>query len=774
MEIEAKLENIDRKIDSYNEKIDNISSLITTLIHTFQQNQLPNIKSDILNSIEEKFQDSASFPDVDEMKTLFAEIREDINENQSGLKIKITELEKVISKVNDAIDNLAEKSENSTNSDVKEQLANIDTELKSLCTELASLKNIQAQASDIPSTENYEIENLDKITTLINAQSLSISALQKNIETSIQGLEAKLQNFSTQKSVELPSTGEQSNLSSAEIIERFNDLNLAITSVLSAIKIIDKKYIELKNFQELIEKLTSDVVSPIMTASADIKAFLEQTSNNFTKINEFVKEYDYGAFVALQDKIDNVSTAIDNVNSNISNVSTAIDNVNSNIDKITDTVNIDVNRLFDLVDEFKTNSDLSNHTISDNMEKIENMLTEYNENLEELTKSATAEVVKDGVKTLNDEFYLELLTLFNSLSFDEEAEDLKDFMENVLASITIKTDENSEKLNKLMLQFKSLINKIEGIEKTQNSISDYLKPEDNDDLVYSFDDIQSDLAKMRLVLNDISKSVTSSELVEEISGKINETAAQIELVSRQLGNTAETEENVTDIRTKIEELNAQVYDISLRTNKLLLSNEDSNLELKNNLEIFKEVFDKANPEKLYELFYELTHYFNDINEKIAEVTAVTRASHSEAVTIKNALVYVGEWLDNATNVLEEIRANSSEILAKSKTPMSTPAPMPMAQPMPAPTINIATEVQTIIQSFNTVSTNLMNRIKIYEDTTTARLDSIEAKLDKLIEAQENTKAPSTRPVTTKLNSLDKKFEKLEETLATLSEKLMKE
>ena len=239
MEIEAKLENIDRKIDSYNEKIDNISSLITTLIHTFQQNQLPNIKSDILNSIEEKFQDSASFPDVDEMKTLFAEIREDINENQSGLKIKITELEKVISKVNDAIDNLAEKSENSTNSDVKEQLANIDTELKSLCTELASLKNIQAQASDIPSTENYEIENLDKLTTLINAQSLSISALQKNIETSIQGLEAKLQNFSTQKSVELPPTGEQSNLSSAEIIERFNDLNLAITSVLSAIKIID-------------------------------------------------------------------------------------------------------------------------------------------------------------------------------------------------------------------------------------------------------------------------------------------------------------------------------------------------------------------------------------------------------------------------------------------------------------------------------------------------------------------------------------------------------
>ena len=139
--------------------------------------------------------------------------------------------------------------------------------------------------------------------------------------------------------------------------------------------------------------------------------------------------------------------------------------------------NIDVNRLFDLFDEFKTNTDLSNQTINNGMEKIENMLTEYNENLATITSSSSeADNDSAAVKSLNDEFYLDLLQLFNSISFEDEAEDLKEFMEDILSSITIKTDENSEKLNSIMLQFKKLLNKIEGIEKTQNSISDYLKP----------------------------------------------------------------------------------------------------------------------------------------------------------------------------------------------------------------------------------------------------------------------------------------------------------
>ena len=36
MELEARLQSIDSKIEKYNEKIDSLSALITSLIHAFQ------------------------------------------------------------------------------------------------------------------------------------------------------------------------------------------------------------------------------------------------------------------------------------------------------------------------------------------------------------------------------------------------------------------------------------------------------------------------------------------------------------------------------------------------------------------------------------------------------------------------------------------------------------------------------------------------------------------------------------------------------------------
>ncbi len=743
MEIEAQLESIDKKIESYNTKIDNISSLITTLIHSFQQNQLPNFKTEIVNTIEEKFQDTSIFPNIEEIKKLFNEIKKDLSENQNNLKIKIIELEKIIEKINKAISNLSENKETFADEGLKKQLQDIEESLEGLANELAIFKNSQTNVQIPVIEKESSIEKIEDIKTLISSQNSTNISFQQNIENYIKSIEEKIKEIT-----KTPFQNKEQNITGMnEIKERFDDLNLAITSVLSAIKIIDKKYTELKNFQEVIDKLTTDVVSPILLASSDIKSFIEATSQNFSEINNFVKEYDKGAFIELQNKIQNMHGEISNLS----------ETINNNLDKIVDTVNIDVNRLFDLVDEFKTNSDLSNHTISDNMEKIENMLAEYNENLEELTKSSTADVIKDGIKSLNDEFYLELLSLFNSLSFDDEAEDLKDFIENVLSAITVKTNENSEKLNNIMLQFKSLLNKIEGIEKAQNSITDYLKPEDTSDLVYSFDDIQSDLAKMRLVLNDISKSVTSSDIVEEISDKIRKTGEQIEQVSKLLGNTTEADEGVTDIRQKIEDLNAQVYDISLRTNKLILSNEDSTIELKNNLEIFKEVFDKANPEKLYELFYELTHYLNEINEKISEGNQSSKAVHAEASTIKNALIYVGEWLDNATTVLEELRANSEELLNKRKEIEKT-----------------ETEIEGLKKSINNDVTNIFARLKIYEEETQKRLDKIEEKIDKILTVKITTKETSTKPINTKLDNINKKFVQMEEVLSELSSKLAKE
>lgn len=448
------------------------------------------------------------------------------------------------------------------------------------------------------------------------------------------------------------------------------------------------------------------------------------------------------------------------LNKKITELKTAITKANDTIETFSQNSveNIDINKLYNMFDEFKTNTDLSNQTVNTSIEKIETMLTEYNQNLRTINLTSTdGENIKDAVKSLNDEFYVELLQLFNSLSFEGEAEDLKEFMEDILASVALKTNENTEKLNSIMLQFKNLLNKIEGIEKTQNSISDYLKPEDADDLVYSFDDIQADLAKMRLVLNDISNT---QDVVGEISGKIEETREQIENISKLLGTSSDTEEGSFAINKQIEDLNARVYDISMRTNKLLLTNEDSTIELKNNLELFKEVCDKANPEKIYELFYELTHYFNDVTAKMEDVTAITRASHNEAVTIKNALVYVGEWLDNATGVLEEMRTGIQEIAVREQV---------VAQSEP-PVVDLSALQQPLEENFAAIYA----RINTLETDMQKRLDDIDAKIENLLNVVVESKESSVKAMNPFMRNIDKRFTAIEEVLEHLSKNISQE
>ena len=224
---------------------------------------------------------------------------------------------------------------------------------------------------------------------------------------------------------------------------------------------------------------------------------------------------------------------------------------------------------------------------------------------------------------------------------------------------------------------------------------------------------------------------------------------------------------------------------------MILSNEDSTTELKNNLEIFKDVFEKANPEKLYELFYELTNYFNDVIEKIGYISQTSQAALAENVTIKNALVYVGEWLDNATNVLGEIRDNSNEILNNSRTAQtevaspSAPAnntaeiqallnaivalKTDVTEKISSAYNNIATQQQTVQNRLINVEQNVAN-IAAQQQNVQSRLAVIEEKLDKLL-----TEKAAPRGLTpAQSKNIDAKFIALEEALSKISDSIAKE
>ena len=90
------------------------------------------------------------------------------------------------------------------------------------------------------------------------------------------------------------------------------------------------------------------------------------------------------------------------------------------------------------------------------------------------------------------------------------------------------------------------------------------------DYVYSLQDLESDIANLRLVLNDMKSDNKSKEFTELIDSTNN---------IYQLVETIKTEMpkfEAEEFKKEFENLSEDIVSISARTNKLLLSSDESN------------------------------------------------------------------------------------------------------------------------------------------------------------------------------------------------------
>ncbi len=672
MEFETQLESIDKKISDYNKKVDDLSSVIIALTHSLGQDASSLAKEDVINEIEKKVDALEVIPDAKEAKKIFQKINNEIKTKQGTLNTKVNELQSVISKLDKTLEGVQENDEGEKKySELEKNIQILKKVIKSYRIATNKIENDE---------KNGKFEKTDD---LISAQINTNKMFSAKMSKYISSLQEEINKISVPQKEDDLST---SDINIALLKRDFSEFNLTINAVLTAIKMVDAKY---QNLQELGNTLlNTDIKSDLKSNFDNLQSSINEMANKLSEPNPNLSEEIKGELIALtnltNEKIDNLIEKIE-LQPDFSDLySEVFKGIKTEISNI----NVDVSKIFDLVKDFKTTVDLNDDTLSSNMEKIESMLEDYQRDFNKLVEEnpsseEISDKVKIQVKELNNEFYLDLVELFNNLSFENESEDLKDFIENVKNTITLKTDENTEKLNEIMYQFKGLAKKIEKIEKSQSNISDFLNPDDEDNIVYSFDDIQTDLAKMRLTLSNISETVSDDNDLVSFMDKnhdVNENAIAIK-------------EKVLSLQENFERLNSDVYDISLRTNKLILSSEDSVNELKNNLLVFKDLCEKVDPQKVYELFYELTQYFNDTNERLSVLNRNLTTSDTEVRAIKTALIYVGEWLDNATNVLSSIDNN----------------------------------VNTLVQEKSEQFANLVGRLKFFEDNTNKQFEKMDKK-----------------------------------------------
>ena len=272
-----------------------------------------------------------------------------------------------------------------------------------------------------------------------------------------------------------------------------------------------------------------------------------------------------------------------------------------------------------------------------------------------------AELVKDTTKRLGSK----------NVSIEETLDDIKVNSEETLSNIKNNIEEMHSNANLIKAQSEELGDVvrectksiIESSEPDRNNIKDMLvdikknisilqSGDEETDYTYSMQDIESDVAKIRIYLNDLTQngvSVNSDEFVEEL----NSIVVMVDSMKQQINKIDECD--ISDTMSKIKE---DVTSISTRVNKLLLTSDNSYNMIEGALNEFKilseeidnQIKSMANSNK-----------FSSLEESMTAVKVALSESNNYNSIINQSLIMLAEWVDNAGETITNIYENQSKL-----------------------------------------------------------------------------------------------------------------
>jgi len=439
--------------------------------------------------------------------------------------------------------------------------------------------------------------------------------------------------------------------------------------------------------------------SEIRENISDIADTLNKNTETADKISEMISNLNSKVdILALQDDSEireNISDIADTLNKNTetdNKISEMLEALHKKIDVLAaaddSELRTEISDVKDLiVEQRKYFEEFDNDKQAQEIEtRLDNLLAEINK----IDLEKNAQDIKESVMSA-------IISVTDQISFVEETEEIKDFVE-----------EKTNAINETLLDVKKQLNNIA----SSNSDMDFYS--------YTLQDVESDLAKLRLALNELSTSNSTDE-VSVISRNINRIAKSIEDLRSSL-----TKEQSDEMFSDFEKLNEDILSISARTNKLLLNSDES-------YRIISDSMDEFNKKTEY-----LRQQLDEINSKnldvkLSQIDRKVNATMSSSKILENVMVYLGEWMDDTSELVNSIYDKSSKTTSIQKAVDELKENLPQKQEL----INIIEE-------------------KFEEQQT--RIDRLEKKLEKAITLLEEREADTTL----------KKFDEIEKQLSKLS------
>ena len=604
---------------------------------------------------------------------------------QAGVHLELSKNSELVEiQINNLVKYIEDLKENLHTEEKEENSVDLETPLKEIKEKITAVKQeINLINTDITDVLNSKTDEVMKLLAPLQTSLEAFSDIEKNIDSKLD--------------------------------ENTNTQNATLTNALDAIK---------ENIREILENYT---------AKFDFSDKIVASVNNIeTKISEKITSNteDLKTLLSVAMNNDDITWAIDNLKSDISDKVTRIFNERNNYSEILDKTNeISQNnsKITSLLDALNQKIDIlamsdtsDDFFVPDEIDEIKEMISSQRQLL---TNSASSEKINaienqlqdlinkidiiesTDLKDMRENIISAVLNVFEQISFIEESEDIKDFVEE-------KTDEINQNLIEVKEQLKQISNNDDGYS-------------------YTLQDVESDIAKLRLVINEISEN-SSREEMSDISDNIHKIVTSVEDLQNSL-----TQEQISDLKNDFEKLSEDILSISSRTNKLLLTSDESYNALNNGLNDFSNIVYKLEERINYLDNKEITER---IEEKLDNVANVVTGSANSDKVMRQALMYMGEWIDTTSEKIESL-CEQEDTIDEVK--------------------NIIEELQDKVPEHTELLNNLSDKFEEQEE----RLDRLEMKLEKILSAIDDI---DDTKLTKKVEKIDKQLTKLSNTIEKLA------
>ena len=557
---------------------------------------------------------------------------------------------------------------------------------------IGKLDNLKIELTD--SVEKL-ITNLNKLldaNLFTSAMSDYRVAVELLINSSVEGLNDRIEDFISRNIADI---GELISADRKDIEDK--------------LALFDKKFIDtvVDKYEEikLISNKYNDSFNEINNSVNDIISWFEDTksgvNNKISELAETIKS----SCEANGRQIDKLQESFENLRSQISNKSFD--------EAFQASINKQIAGLEDLIQEefgyIQDISDLCCNSLPDVTEM--NTLVKHSvlKSIEEFSQKLDSQNIESRLDAELKEFKSDIITqflnVFNQISFVAEQEEILDFIQEkhselitILSHIVTSVDVIDEISDNVVVVDNKIDSLKDDIEHINDKINSIISSNGDIDYIYSLQDLESDIANLRLVLNEMKENDHGNEFSDLITST-NDIYKLVESIKSEI-----------PVKKDIEGIAEDIVSISTRTNKLILASDESYKTLQDNLQDFKLVINDLD---------ERTRNFpreagiDKIDSKLNSLNNMMISGAKTNQVFNQVFEYLAEWVDNASVQINAIadRVETLDEIDQIKSMLA----------------DLKAEAED-----DSESVELVEALGNVFEKQTKRISSLEAKLDKII------------------------------------------